>query len=272
MTHQAIQTSEVNQQMAPDLGNQSGDKFPYIHLLGVRVHRVDMETTMNAIREYVHSGKPHIIVTADAFGIVLAQNDEDFLNIVNSADLVTPDGSGILKASKMLGTPLECRVSGVDIAYNMCRMAVEENFSIYLLGAAPGVADAAAEKLQSDFPSLRIAGIQHGYFKPEESAEIVAKIRESGAKVLLAAMGIPRQEKWIRDNLQELGVCVAMGVGGTFDVFSGKVRRAPGWMQRHGLEWAYRLIKDPSKVYKVSELPKFLGLVLKEKYFGGKRG
>ena len=241
---------------------------PSITLLGVKVHRVDMATTLDLVREFIASGKPHIIVTADASSIVSAQRDADFRDLVNNADLVTPDGFGVIKGSALLGTPLIERVSGVEIARQMCRMSAEDGFSIYFLGAAPGVADLAAENLKGQYPGLNVAGTHDGYFDPSQDAEIAALVKASGAQALLVAMGIPRQEKFIRDNMDKLGTCVAMGVGGSFDVFSGKVKRAPEWFQNHGLEWLYRLVKDPSKISKVSSLPKFAAMVLKAKLFG----
>ena len=146
-----------------------------------------------------------------------------------------------------MGRPLVERVSGVDISRRICRMSGDMGFSIFFLGSEPGVAAAAAENLQKHFPDMRVAGTHHGYFKPDEDAEIVRMIRESGAGVLLAGMGIPRQEKWIRKYLADLGVSVAIGVGGSMDVFSGKIKRAPKWMQDHGLEWVYRLCQDPEE-------------------------
>lgn len=244
----------------------STDAIPSITLLGVKVHRVDMAAALDAIRGFIASGKPHIIVTADASSIVRAQRDPVFRNLVNNADLITPDGSGVLKGAAMLGTPLIERVSGVEIAREMCRMSAEVGFSIYFLGAAPGVAEQAAANLKEQFPGLQIAGIHDGYFDQSQDAEIAAEVKASGAQALLVAMGIPRQEKFIRDNMDKLGVCVAMGVGGTFDVFSGKVKRAPEWFQRHGLEWLYRLAKDPKKISKVSSLPRFVWLVLRERF------
>lgn len=238
---------------------------PAIWILGVRVHDLDMETVMDQVRRYIHDGGPHMIVTADSSGIVRAQDDEEFREIVNQADLVTADSSGILVAARWLRTPLKGRVSGVDVAWEMCRMAAEQGFSVYLFGARPGVAEKAADRLRAAFPGLQIAGTRDGYFGEEEEAAIVESVRRSGAKALLVALGIPRQEKWIRQHLHELGVCVAMGVGGSFEVFSGNVKRAPAWMQRHGLEWAYRLSKDPRKISKVAALPRFVGLVLRDK-------
>lgn len=241
-------------------------EVPEIRVLGVRVHDLDMAAVLDRVREFIQTGKPHMIVTADSSGIVRAQEDEAFRDIVNQADLVTADSSGILIGARWLGTPLKGRVSGVDVAWEMCRMAAAQGFSVYLLGARPGVAEKAADRLRAVFPGLCIAGTRDGYFSEDEEPAIVESIRRSGACVLLVALGIPRQEKWIHAHLDKLGVCVAMGVGGSFDVFSGNVKRAPVWMQRHGLEWAYRLSKDPRKISKVAALPRFIRLVLLEKY------
>ena len=236
-----------------------------INVLGVKIHCVDMAKTMETIRRYIADGKPHMLVTADASGVSLAQRDKDFREIVNTADLVTPDGSGILWAGRRLGTPLIERVSGVDIARKLCAMAALDGFSVYFLGAAPGVAAQAADRLRNEYPGLQIAGIHDGFFGDAESTSIAAEIKASRAKALLVAMGIPRQEKWIRKHLNETGVCVAMGVGGTFDVFSGNARRAPAWMQRHGLEWLFRLAMNPRKISKVAELPRFAAMVMRGK-------
>jgi len=244
--------------------------LPCIQLLGVKVHRIGMPEALDAIRSFIASGKPHQVVTADSSMIVLGQRDEEFRALVNAADLVTPDSSGILLGARLLGTPLKERVSGVDLSREICAMAAEDGFSVYLLGSAPGVAESAAERLESAFPGLRIAGTHDGYFGPSEDGEVAAEIRASGAKALLVGMGIPRQEKWIRDHLSELGVCVAMGVGGTLDVLSGKVKRAPVWMQRHGLEWLYRLARNPRKISKVAMLPRFLLLVARARLAQGR--
>ncbi len=245
-----------------------GEDIPAITLLGVRVHRVDMDATLRAIREWVRGDAGHFIVTADASAIVIAQSDDEFKRIVNSADLVTPDGAGILLGSRWLGTPLQSRVSGVDIARHICAMAAEEKFPVYFLGAAPGVAEQAVENLKKDYPGLPVAGIRDGYFSTAQDAEVAAEVKASGAKALLVAMGIPRQEKLIFNHLADMGVSVAIGVGGSFDVFSGKVSRAPVWMQKHGLEWLYRLAQNPKKISKVATLPRFVMMVMRERLFG----
>ncbi|MCL5105580.1 MAG: WecB/TagA/CpsF family glycosyltransferase [Armatimonadetes bacterium] len=241
------------------------DGIPSISLLGVKINRVDMAATLDAIRGFIKSGEPHMIVTADASMVVRAREDEEFRNILNNADLITPDGSGILKGASMLGTPLIERVSGCDICQELCRLSAEEGFSIFFLGSEPGIAEQAAENLKKDYPGMHVAGTHHGYFRPDEDAIIVKMVRDSGATILLAGMGIPRQEKWIVKYRNELGVSVAMGVGGSMDVFAGKVKRAPVWFQKHGLEWAYRLANDPSKIRKVAVLPRFMWMVMKER-------
>lgn len=241
-------------------------EIPSISILGVKVHKLDMPTALEAIRGFIASGTPHIVVTADASIIARAQSDEEFKNLVNDADLVTPDGIGVLWGAEKLGTPLIERVSGVDMAEQLCRLAAEDGFPIYFLGAAPGVAELAAEKMSEKYPGLKIAGTHDGYFDQSQDAAIAAEVGASGAKALLVAMGIPRQEKFIRDNMDKLGVCVAIGVGGSFDVFSGKVKRAPKLIQKLKIEWLYRFFQDPkNKLSKILLLREYRQMVLREK-------
>jgi len=239
---------------------------PHITLLGIKVHRVDMATTLDLIREFIASGRPHMIVTADASSIARSQTDHELRDLINDADLVTPDGIGVLWGAEKLGTPLIERVSGVEIAERMCEMSAREGFSIYFLGAAPGVAELAAQKMGEKYPGLVVAGTHDGYFDASHDVEIAALVKASGARALLVAMGIPRQEKFIRDNMDGLGVCVAMGVGGSFDVFSGKVRRAPGFIQKLKIEWLYRFLQDPKgKFSRMHLLRHYRSMVLRER-------
>lgn len=240
--------------------------FPTVTILGIKVHKVDMAMTLDAIRGFIASGTPHMIVTADASSIARAQTDKGLKDLIDEADLVTPDGVGVLWGAEKLGTPLIERVSGVEIAEQMCKMSAEEGFSIYFLGAAPGVAELAAQKMTEKYPGLKVAGTHDGYFDASKDAEIVDMVKASGAQALLVAMGIPRQEKFIRDNMDKLGVCVAMGVGGTFDVFSGKVKRAPVFIRKLKIEWVYRFLQNPKgKLWKILLLRKYRTMVLKER-------
>ncbi len=231
-------------------------------VLGVNVHAINSAEALRIIEEFILSGTPHIVVTADASAVVMAQSDPDLMEIINTADLVTPDGAGILWAARRLGTPLAERVSGVDLVQALCERGAETGHKPFLLGAAPGIAEEAAYALEQQYPGLKIAGTHHGFFTPEESDALVRKIRECKPDMLFVAMGQPRQEKWIRQYMEAMGVPVSMGVGGTFDVLSGRVKRAPVWMQRSGLEWIYRLARNPRKIDKCSTLPVFVMKVL----------
>jgi N-acetylglucosaminyldiphosphoundecaprenol N-acetyl-beta-D-mannosaminyltransferase len=235
----------------------------WIHLLGVALSRVTLEEALARIEGFIQTREPHLVVTADSSAIVIASEDEEFRRIINAADLVTPDSTGILWAARRLGYALRERVSGVDLAERLCERGARYGYSLFLYGAAPGVAEAAAVKLCARYPGLRIAGTAHGFLPEAEQEALLARIEAARPDILLVAMGIPRQEKWIHRHMARLQVPVAMGVGGSFDVFAGNVARAPGWFQRHGLEWAYRLYKNPRKIAKVLTLPRFVLMVLR---------
>lgn len=224
-----------------------------------------MDSAISIIESFIADKKPRMVVTADASAVVIARDDCELQSIINEADLVTPDSTGILWGAKHFGTPLIERVSGADMVEQLCIKANEKGYSVFLLGSAPGITDTAAENLKSRYPNLHIAGTHHGYFKDGDSSEVIRMIKESKPDMLFVAMGIPMQEKWIKNHMDELGVPVSMGVGGTFDVISGNVKRAPMWMRNHGLEWIYRLISNPRKIGKVMTLPIFMMMVLRAK-------
>jgi N-acetylglucosaminyldiphosphoundecaprenol N-acetyl-beta-D-mannosaminyltransferase len=245
-------------------------EIPFLDLLGMPVSRVDRAEALRVLQEFIASGEPHLVVTADASMFEIAAGDPEFLRIVRSADLVTPDSTGVLWAAKRLGTPLQERVSGVDLAEQLCAESARRGYGVYFYGAAPGVADEAAETMRNRYPGANIVGTADGFQNsPEQQAALVADIQAKRPAVLLVAMGIPKQEKWIAAHFEELRVPVSMGVGGTFDVFSGRVDRAPLWMQHRGLEWLYRLIRNPQKISKVATLPKFVMRVLQRRRLGG---
>lgn len=166
--------------------------------------------------------------------------------------------------ARVLGLPVTERVSGLDLMESICKRAGERMYSVYLLGARPGVAEEAARVLESRCPGLRVVGAQHGYFTPEEEQGVVRAVAEAAPDILFVAFGAPKQEKWIRQHLAELRVPVAIGVGGSFDVLAGRVRRAPRWMQRAGLEWLYRAVREPSRLPRLWVLPRLVWLTLRE--------
>jgi len=233
-----------------------------VHILGFRIDRVSMDSALARIEKFIAERVPRYLVTADASMVVTAQDDPELAGIVDRADLVTPDGAGILWASRKLRTPITDKVSGVDLVAQMVRLSEEKGYRIFFFGAGPGVAQQAAENLLKRYPGAHIVGTRDGYFKPDQEAEIVAEIKAARPDMLFVAMGIPKQEKWITRYKDEIGVPVSAGIGGSFDVYSGRVKRAPVFMQRNGLEWLHRLAANPKKIGKVMTLPKFVMMTL----------
>ena len=238
------------------LPREKGGPGGAVRLLGVRITPVSMDAALARARDFIADGSPHIIVTSDATGMVRAQEDPELREIMNQADLVTADGQGVVLAARLLNVPIRDRVSGVDMVQRLCELATEAGRSVFLLGGAEGVGDAAAEKLAAAVPGLQIAGVQHGYFEAEDEPAIIERIREAAPAALFVAFGIPKQEKWIRAHMDELGVPVCIGVGGSFDVISGRLKRAPMWMRKCGLEWLYRVIQEPWRLPRLKALPK----------------
>jgi len=243
----------------PRVGGTTPDS---VRLLGVRITPTTMAQVLDKARRFIAEGAPHMIVTSDASGVMAAQDDDDLRRIMDEADIVTADGQGVVLAARLLNVPVRERVSGVDIVQRLCEVAVGERRSVFLLGAADGVAEKAARKLHQAVPGLEVAGVQHGYFTPEEEPAIVERIRAAKPGVLFVAFGIPRQEKWIRAHLEELGVPVCIGVGGSLDVISGRLKRAPAWMRRCGLEWLFRVLQEPRRLPRLKALPRMAWLAL----------
>jgi N-acetylglucosaminyldiphosphoundecaprenol N-acetyl-beta-D-mannosaminyltransferase len=236
-----------------------------VHILGIRVDSVTREEALARIQEFIADGRPHHVATVNPEFIAAAQKDPDFAQILNRAHLNLPDGQGLLWAARILGTPLKQRVTGVDTVLKLAESSAQKGYRLYLLGAAEGVAAAAAHQLQVRFPGLQIAGAQAGSPMAEEDERLVKEIRRTNAQLLLVAYGAPHQEKWIARNLAHLGVPVAMGVGGAFDFISGEAKRAPHWVQRIGLEWLHRLIRQPWRWRRMLVLPRFVLLVLRQR-------
>jgi N-acetylglucosaminyldiphosphoundecaprenol N-acetyl-beta-D-mannosaminyltransferase len=239
----------------------TGD-IPSVTLFGCRVDRLPMEGVVIRCSEFLREDRPHYVVTADTSAIVIAQDDEPFRGIINDADLVTPDSIGVVWASKRAGSPVPERVPGVDTMERLCELAAKTGDPVYLLGAAPGVAEMAANALCQRFPGLKVSGARDGFFQPDDEPDIVRAIAESGARILFVALGIPKQEKFIARNLASTGVRLAMGVGGSFDCFAGIVKRAPTIVRNFQLEWLWRTLSNPKKWRKALTLPQFAFMVL----------
>jgi N-acetylglucosaminyldiphosphoundecaprenol N-acetyl-beta-D-mannosaminyltransferase len=234
-------------------------------ILGVRVHRIGMDNALERIEALIRRAEPSLVITADANAVLIALEDAEFRALMETAALVTPDGFGLLWAGRRLGQPFPERVSGVDLVERLTHLSHTKGYRLYLLGAAPGVAERAAQNLLACYPNAQIVGVQHGYFTSADEPAIVAQVAAAQPDVLLVGMGMPRQEKWAWRHRQQLGVPVMIGVGGSFDVYGGVVKRAPKWLQRIGCEWLWRLIQDPRKIKKVRNLPRFAWRVLRER-------
>lgn len=242
---------------------------PAIHILGVRVDNVTMSEALARIAAFVEKGTPHQVVTVNPEFVMTAQRLPAFREVLNDADLALPDGVGLLWAARRLGTPLQERVAGSDLVPLVAEEAARRGYRLFLLGAAPGVAERAAQRLQQIVPDVQIVGTYAGSPAVEEEDEIVARIRAAQPHILLVAYGAPRQDLWIARNLHRLKVPVAMGVGGAFDFLAGVVPRAPYWVRQLGFEWLYRLLHQPWRWRRQLAIPRFMWHVLR---YGTRRG
>jgi N-acetylglucosaminyldiphosphoundecaprenol N-acetyl-beta-D-mannosaminyltransferase len=230
-------------------------------ILGSRVDPVDMDEAQRRISQLLAQRRFAHVVTFGSEMAMLARRDSAYRDVVNSADLVVPDTIGVVYAARMLGMPVREQVAGIELVEHLCATCAADGVKIFLIGGAPGVAEEAGAALQARYPALQIAGTQHGYFSDADEAGILQRIRSSGARLVLVALGFPRQELWSRHHAAALGPVVCIGVGGSLDVLSGRVRRAPRVMRALGLEWLYRLASEPKRLRRQLALPQFAMLV-----------
>ncbi len=231
-----------------------------VDVLGVSISKITMSEATSKVRAFVKSDGLQTKYTPNPVIVKLAKKDPAFHQILEEADLVVPDGIGVVIASKLKkGERLPERVAGYDLVQSTMKEAVKEGYKYYFFGSKPGISEEAAVKMRETYPGIEIVGTRNGYFKPEDEAEIIADIYASGANILLVALGAPKQEKWIEANKHLMSnVRVAIGVGGSLDVMSGNVKRAPIAFQKLGLEWFYRLLKEPTRFKRMIVIPEFL--------------
>ncbi len=234
-----------------------------VEILGIRVHNVTYEEALSRMQGFIREGSPHQVVTVNPEFIVTARSDPEFAQVLNQADLTLPDGQGLLWAARILGTPLTERVTGVDTLIKMAALSEKKGYRLYFLGAAEGVAEAAARVLRRSYPKLQVVDTHAGSPAREEEEQIVNIVKQADPQALFVAYGAPQQEKWIARNMLSLGVPLAMGVGGALDFISGEAKRAPGWVQRLGLEWLHRLLREPWRCQRMLALPRFAYLLFR---------
>jgi N-acetylglucosaminyldiphosphoundecaprenol N-acetyl-beta-D-mannosaminyltransferase len=233
-----------------------------VTIMDVPVDRVTLQGAYDIFQGLMEACDCNIIVTPNTEIVMEAQKDPTLLKVIEDADLVIPDGIGLIYASKIQGTGLTERVTGVDLMLKVLEYCHLHHKRIFLLGGKPGVAEKAGENIVTRFSNVKIAGVRDGYFKIEDDPSIIEEINTSGADILFTALGAPKQEKWMDQYRNALNVKVAMGVGGSVDIWAGTVERAPEIYQKLGLEWFYRLMKEPWRYKRMMVLPKFMIKVL----------
>lgn len=225
-----------------------------IDVLGVRIDAVTMAQAARAFEQMIESRHPHLVFNVNVDICMQARRDADLASILRAADLVLVDGTPMMWAARLLGTPLPERVSGSDFLPRFCQVAAGAGYRLFLLGASPGVAQRASEVLEGRFPNLHVVGTYSPPYGFEcddrENGRIVEHVRRASPDVLFAAFGVPKDQKWLYRFRDDLGVPVSMGVGSSLDYLAGRLRRAPRWMQPLGLEWLYRLAQEPRRLWR----------------------
>jgi len=235
-------------------------------ILDIPVNPYTMDEAVAKLTGDTLSQKINFVVTANAEIIMMAQQDAAYKKLLQEeTDMILPDGAGTVWAGNYLGYHIPERVAGYDLFLRLLEEAAKRKIPVFFFGGKPGVAEEAAEEGRRRWPGLQVAGCRNGYFSADEETAIINEINGSGAAMLFAALGAPKQEKWLNHYAAELKPCLRMGIGGSFDVLAGKMQRAPKWMQDAKLEWFYRLVKQPSRFGRMLALPKFVMAVRKEK-------
>lgn len=241
-----------------------------VDIRGVKIHNITLREAADAASDMIRTDAFHAVYTPNAEIVQLCIEQPQIRGLINRAELVLPDGAGVILAAKILGTPLKAKVAGIEFGEEMIRRSGKEQFGIFLLGGKPGIAETAKEKMLEKYPDANFVGTHDGYFQKDgaENDAVIEEINASGAKVLFVCLGVPVQEKWIDANRDRLpGVRLAMGLGGSLDGYAGAVKRAPEIFVRLNLEWFYRLCKEPRRIGRMMKLPKFVFGTLFHKLF-----
>ena len=242
-----------------------------INIRGVNFDNVTPDEAIKAAEGYIERGEQCVVFTPNSEIVQMAIENEDFKNLINSAELIIPDGAGVVLASKILKKPLKGKVAGCEFAETLVKNSAEGKYKIFFYGSKPttdeglSVAELANKKMGERY-GFEASGTSHGYVKPDGYDELIEKINNSGADILFVCLGVPMQEKWIYENRNKLNCKLIVGLGGTLDVFAGTVKRAPKAFVKLNLEWFYRLLKEPRRIGRMMKLPKFIfGTIISKK-------
>ena len=252
-------------------GGAAGPVQPEVHHLGVRIDNLNMQQACDWITgRAMRRERPAQVTFVNAHCMNVASTDADYRRVLDGSALVLADGIGMKLAGRLLRRPIAQNVNGTDLFPRLCARMRDEGLKAFLLGGQPGVAETVAQWMRANYPGITVAGTQHGFFGQENAGQVAGQIRHSGTDILLVAMGVPAQDRWIARNLAQTGVRVAMGVGGLFDFYSNRIPRAPMWLRELGLEWTYRLYCEPGRMWRryiIGNLV-FLARVLRERWTG----
>ena len=229
-----------------------------VSILGLPIQNVTMSEAVNDVYGFFGARESKIVVTPNAEILQMYSTDPAMKEALEKADYIVSDGVGVLLAAKRLGTPLKEKVAGVVLSRNLLEKAAKEGGNVYLLGAKPGVAAEAKRCLEEEIPGISIVGVRDGYFKPEDEPAIIEEINALNVDMLFVCLGAPKQELWMAEHKSDLKIGVMLGLGGSLDIFSHTLKRAPQWMINCRVEWLYRVIKEPYRIGRIASLPKFL--------------
>lgn len=241
-----------------------------ISIMNVRIDNKSMDEVMDEVKKRISNNEQYVIYTPNTEIVMMCQSDEEFLDLMNKSDINIPDGIGLIYASKIKNHPLKEKVAGYDLSVNLLKLANEESLKLFVVGGKPGVAEAAMKKVHNEYPNIKIVGAQHGYFKGthlglnghDEEKEVLDKINQAEPDILFVGFGAKKQEQWIEYNKDAINAKIIIGNGGTLDGLAGNVKRAPDIYIKLGLEWFYRLMKEPKRIKRQILLPMFMSKVL----------
>lgn len=237
-------------------------------ILGVPFANISPSEAVDKVISYLNSNGKSMIFTPNPEMVMEARKNREFMAVLNSSTMNVPDGIGIIYGSRFTSNPIKERVAGYDLMLGVFDRMKDMGKTAYFFGGAPGIADRAKFAIEERFPGLKVVGTANGYFDKNREKEIIAEINELKPDLLLVGIGFPKQEKWIYDNIKDLNIKAAVGVGGSFDGWCGNVPRAPKFFIDHNIEWFYRLIKQPSRIGRMMQLPLFMLVVIRNKIFG----
>lgn len=244
--------------------NSSPRPYPTVTLYGVPFSKMDMQETVAYLAEAIASRRPQRVITGNPIMLTVGLENPSFHRALATAELVVPDGAGVVWAARHVKQPVKERVAGFDLMHELLREGEKRSWSAYLLGASAEIVESAYAKLQQQYPGMCFVGCRDGYFTDREDEEVVAAVRAANPDLLFVARATMNQEPWIEKYQEALGVPVIMGVGGSFDVVSGKLKRAPAIFRKLSLEWFYRLMQEPSRYKRMLVLPRFALKVIKD--------